>query len=61
MEHKVKGCSDCPFSRANDMNALYHCKLEGDKDVDVDDLYLPITPEWCPLKAEVVTLSLLSI
>lgn len=62
---KVTGCKDCPFSEANDMNSNYSCSVIKRIDFVVyneihphEETWQPITPSWCPLKKEPITIEI---
>mgnify|MGYP001612202556 CR=1 FL=1 len=73
MEIKISGCKDCIFCSENDAGSGSTCRLAmdilykldrqytnkeyADTQINVDKKYNPITPEWCPLKNENVTVS----
>lgn len=51
---EVTGCIDCPFCNFFDTIPGYYCNAE-DRDLDGDD---HITPDWCPLKKNSVTIKI---
>jgi len=64
MEHKVTGCIDCPFN-SNDReygDACQHPEVyEGETRYrvlpeDPENDYQTITPDWCPLDKEPITI-----
>ena len=65
MNIEVKGCDNCPFCDMLDMAPGYMCNLRKKGD---DGKYLtikearnahgPVTPAWCPLKKEPITISI---
>jgi len=63
MEHKVKGCSDCNFNIRREEYIYSYCghpahpNNNGIPD-DEDKLFEPITPDWCPLKKQPITISI---
>lgn len=65
MELTVTGCIDCPLVQCSDLNwACCHPKLAlsnidyKDKILKENDNINPITPDWCPLKEEELTIKL---
>ncbi len=65
MDSVVHGCKDCPMYSLEDMadsltpyNKCQHPKHETItvQDIDVDKNDEPITPAWCPLEVESLTL-----
>ena len=64
MNKEVTGCLDCPLSNMPDMHPGYRCVLKL-KNKNGKWLYIeeaedgmPITPNWCPLKKEPITISI---
>ncbi len=63
MEHLVKGCEDCPLN-SNDReygDACMHPSVkEGNNGKalpeDAENGYVTITPDWCPLNSEPITI-----
>lgn len=62
---KVTGCKDCPFRESNDMDINYSCSVVKRIDNTVynvinpdEDTWQPITPLWCPLKKEPITIEI---
>lgn len=66
----VTGCKDCPFSYENDMAVGYGCNADSmtrtleeyllpSREIKQDKLFFPITPEWCPLKKESITIQMI--
>lgn len=54
-EIEITGCINCPFSYENDMAVGYGCKLEkSHQSIRQSKTYLPITPNWCPIKTKPV-------
>ncbi len=60
MEKQVTGCIDCPFSYSFDISIGYGCTLDNsDRTIKQHTKkYIPIDPEWCPLKEEDITIKL---
>lgn len=66
MEQIVTGCSDCPMfikeedDRYGDMTYCQHPKHESKtvNDIDLRKDRTPITPDWCTLKKEPITISI---
>jgi len=58
MEHIVKGCINCPFSSYTDRRGDFckHPLSEEDHFIDGDYNFDPITPDWCPLNEEEITI-----
>ena len=61
----ITGCGNCPFFSLTSGTSYGHCKIyeEGGKDrlnkwnyVNIMD-GKPVTPAWCPLKEEGITIS----
>lgn len=52
----VRGCSDCPMCDMLDMSPGYACNLVDSQKVGYikqsKKTWMPITPDWCPLKVE---------
>jgi hypothetical protein len=71
MESKVTGCPDCPFKNYDELRMEYECyhpKSCGEHNgwssrinyTGLCDGYEKlITPEWCPLKKESITITLI--
>lgn len=58
MNIDVLGCKDCPFCKENDMFAGYNCRvMDNDEIIKQDKMFDPITPDWCPLKKDVIKVS----
>ena len=72
MNTKVTGCRDCPFYNDGQRYEFAHYCNHPDSIQDVgyfksepeikceriDNETVPITPEWCPLKKESITIEL---
>jgi hypothetical protein len=67
MKRQVNGCGDCPFCYGYDMASGFGCKIENDNQRKADpkkqgrtikesEDWHPITPEWCPIKDESITI-----
>lgn len=62
MEHQVTGCIDCPFN-SNDReygDCCLHPSVAPDEHgaaLPEDENYKTITPKWCPLAIEPITIS----
>lgn len=60
MEHKVTGCDDCPFLTYEDMIVNDSCnhplKPNGNIVEVVRQQWTHVTPEWCPLNKEQITI-----
>ncbi len=47
----INGCFDCPFNYEYDMSVGYGCTLDAEnRRIGRSKEYLPITPDWCPVK-----------
>jgi hypothetical protein len=66
MEQVVTGCKDCPMYSVDDSNdsliVYNYCHHRSHATVTVQDIDLdkesnPITPDWCPLKREPITIT----
>ena len=64
---EINGCVNCPMSDMNDMSSGYSCQLYrqmnppgykiGDNFIHEDpETFQPITPSWCPIKGDGLTL-----
>lgn len=62
MEKIVTGCPDCPFSVMYDTAPGYGCRIIRDEPnnarIKMNKMFMPITPKWCPLKKELITISI---
>ncbi len=65
MEHIVSGCKDCCFyflEDSNDSLVVYNYCLHPNhktitvQDIDLDENNEPITPDFCPLNSEPITI-----
>lgn len=67
---QITGCKDCPFCEFQDMSGGYKCQAERALSMTYDEYmrydkrilddqktFIPITPEWCPLKTQSITIS----
>ena len=56
----VIGCKDCPFCFENDMGTNYFCSLEKDKSrmIRENSMGFPVTPFWCVLKTNSITVNM---
>jgi len=58
MKIEVSGCINCPFKYENDMGFGYVCKIDAKgRTINQSKKYLPITPEWCPVKSSSVVVT----
>ncbi len=55
---KVTGCKDCPFDRFYFINVCSHPEHEEPKEVATKIYANGITPSWCPLKKEPITIEI---
>lgn len=64
MEQIVTGCKDCPmfnleyddrFGASTSCNHPNHESLTVE-DIDLTEKNIPITPDWCPLNKEPITI-----
>jgi hypothetical protein len=56
---EISDCNSCPLCIENRGTVGYHCWLDSDgKDIPTSKTYLPITPNWCPLRERGVILKL---
>jgi len=52
----VKGCTICPFIRTNEFDD-FNCAIDEDeREIKKDGRLMPITPYWCDLKMNNVTI-----
>lgn len=61
MNHKITGCKGCPFAhyQGEQCNDEIHC-IHPDSPDDAVLYYLQqLRPEWCPLKKESITITLI--
>lgn len=60
MEYTVSGCKDCVFCIYSDKggNRCIHPSIEDSHNdiIDNDSDYCLITPDWCPLEKESITI-----
>lgn len=61
----IKGCKNCPVIDMNDFCPGWQCHLEEKENnsdpytiIQNDKKYIPITPDWCPLKKQSILLKL---
>lgn len=63
--HNVTGCRDCVFRDFNRNTQTWHCMGENQKDGgeflrEIPDTgTFPITPDWCPLITDSITIQLI--
>ncbi len=61
MNQVVTGCWGCPFHGNAGDDFCYHPKVKREQIVnhydEVKKHYVLITPDWCPLKSEPLTLT----
>jgi len=61
----IEGCINCPVIDQNDFCDGWTCRLEEKKNSDAytiileDKNFLPINPDWCPLKEQTILLKLI--
>lgn len=61
---QVTGCNDCPCCDVLDMHVGWGCCLKPKDDhgnylrIESNRLYGPITPDWCPLKEQSITIKM---
>lgn len=60
MDREITGCRECPF-RSGEI--IYSCMFPAPSPDDeiflkTDDDDIPITPDWCPLRTESITIKL---
>ena len=53
---KVTGCKDCPFH--TDCFVFGRCEAKDRKTITYNFDDRPITPTWCPLKKEPITIEI---
>jgi hypothetical protein len=64
MTHKITGCPDCPLSSEGGSFEIVYCNhpsLEVPERLELNDTWKPdsiITPDWCPLKKESLTIEI---
>lgn len=74
MEQVVKGCYDCPMMRSDywlgrhckhpngeNIETKYHIEWDGHDDDGFPrgrGHFYPVTPEWCPLKTDSITIKI---
>ncbi len=64
VQMEVTGCNDCPMSIMKGFTSGWACMFKSMKQefgdewqIKSDSNYLPVTPDWCPLKSYSVLLS----
>jgi hypothetical protein len=58
MNKEVKGCADCPFLYKADPRHFTCTHPDAPRLVIDAKNGIPITPGWCPLKKEPITISI---
>jgi len=59
MEYVVTGCTDCPMAQYTDRRGDFciHPSAEEGNVLEDDEHFNPVTPVWCPLNKEPITIT----
>lgn len=57
MKKKVSDCNNCPFLGITRDGEYYWCNHQSANKALKEGMKGPVTPEWCPLKKESITIS----
>lgn len=58
MTQEVIGCVNCPFFYLSFYDSSNNCSISKEATIERDKEFNPITPSWCPLKKESITIIL---
>ena len=63
MEHIVTGCRDCPMFNIDEFceypqPAVHNIPIKWNTESDSGKDWFHITPDWCPLKKQPITIKL---